>query len=302
MDSIYHPGERKVQREAGAIEVAASMERRVLPVLAHLYVNFIQSQPYVFLGTVAADGNAWGSILSGAQGFMRVRDEQTLWIGALPDKEDPLGGDFRDDAQIGLLLLDFSTRRRLRINGSVRVGAEGFAVSTRQVYTNCTRYIQSRRCELADAASPRLRKTCRATSLTPDQRERIGNADTFFLATGHPEGGADISHRGGFPGFVQAVDAETIVWPEYNGNGMFNSLGNLVENPACGLLFLDFETGGTLQLSGNAKILSERERTASIPGAERLLEFHITKIVETGHATALRWSFLEHSPDNPWFC
>jgi hypothetical protein len=83
---------------------------------------------------------------------------------------------------------------------------------------------------------------------------------------------------------------------------MFNTLGNICENPHIGLLFLDFEHGGTLQLSGTAKIIWDRDRAAPLPGAERLVELHIDWIVETENAAALRCSFQGYSPDNPWFC
>ena len=302
MDSIYHSGERKIHAEAGAVEAAANLGRMVLPVIAHLYVDFIQSQQYVFIGTADNLGMAWGSILSGKPGFMQVTDEQTLRIDALPDELDPVNRNFREGAEIGLLLVDFSTRRRLRVNGKVIMEKEGFSVRTRQVYANCPRYIQSRKCDSDGTVSVSPRVMRQATSLGTEYRAWIGQADTFFIASYHPEGGADVSHRGGYPGFVQIVDGETIIWPDYNGNGMFNTLGNIVENPACGLLFLDFETGSILQMSGFAEIIRDSARADLFPGAERIVEFRIKSIIETKNATNLRWSFIEYSQDNPWFC
>jgi predicted pyridoxine 5'-phosphate oxidase superfamily flavin-nucleotide-binding protein len=284
------------------VEAAAGMGRMVLPVIAHLYVDFIQSQRYVIIGAADNQGMAWGSILSGEPGFMQVMDERTLRIDALPDKQDPVSGNFREGAEIGLLLLDFSTRRRLRVNGTVVMRNGGFSVRTRQVYANCPRYIQARNCETGGNASVSPRLTRQATSMNREYQERIGRADTFFIASYHPEGGADVSHRGGYPGFVQVIDGETIIWPDYNGNGMFNTLGNIVENPACGLLFPDFEKGGTLQLSGAADIIRDSARVASFPGAERIIEFRLKRIIETENVTNLRWSFIDYSPDNPWFC
>ncbi len=302
MDSIYHSGERKIHAEAGAVEAAANLGRMVLPVIAHLYVDFIQSQQYVFIGAADNQGMAWGSILSGKPGFMQVMDEQTLRIDALPDEQDPVNRNFREGTEIGLLLVDFSTRRRLRVNGTVVMEKEGFSVRTRQVYANCPRYIQSRNCDSGGTVSVSPRLMRQATSLDTEYRAWIGQADTFFIASYHPEGGADVSHRGGYPGFVQIVDDETIIWPDYNGNGMFNTLGNIVENPACGLLFLDFEKGGILQMSGSAEIIRDSARADLFPGAERIVEFRIKSIIETRNATNLRWSFIEYSPYNPWFC
>jgi uncharacterized protein len=302
MDAIYHSGEIKMQKEAGALEVATNMGRTVLPVIAHLYIDFIQSQPFVILGSADSLGMAWVSILTGKPGFMKVMNERTLRIDALPDQKGPISDNFRDGGEVGLLLIDLSTRRRLRVNGELELGEGGFSMRTRQVYSNCPRYIQSRTCESVGDASVSPRLTGQTESLSGKQREWIVKADTFFVASCHPEGGADVSHRGGFPGFVQVIDKETIIWPDYNGNGMFNTLGNIMENPACGLLFLDFEKGGTLQLSGTADIIRDIERAASFLGAERLVEFRIKRIIEIENATNLRWSFIDYSPDNPWFC
>jgi hypothetical protein len=301
MNSTYHTGELKVQTKVGAVDAANNIGRTIHPVIAHVFVDFIQSQPMVILGSVDANGMAWTSVLCGRPGFMTVMDERTLRINAMPDGADPLRESLRDDNEFGLLIIDFSTRRRLRLNGSVVLGNDGFSLRTRQVYSNCPRYIQARTHEWSNDVSPPSRVAPQAASLSEELQQWIRTADTFFLASFHPLGGADASHRGGFPGFVQVVDERTIVWPDYNGNGMFNTLGNITENPDAGLLFLDFEQGGTLQLSGTADIIWDEERAAPFPGAERIVEFKIRKVIKTENATALRWRFVDYSPDNPWF-
>lgn len=138
----------------------------------------------------------------------------------------------------------------------------------------------------------------KAVSFNEAHRQWIGQADTFFIASYHPDSGADASHRGGFGGFVQVLDAQTLVWPEYNGNGMFNTLGNIVENPRVGLLFIDFDRGGTLQLTGSATIVWEEERVAAFPRAERLVAFKLHQALKSAHAGMLRWRFMNYSPDN----
>lgn len=301
MEDIYHSGELTVQEQVGVRAEAARLARTIYPVIAHVFVEFIQSQPLVVLGAADSQGRCWASFLSGEPGFMRVADEQTLRIAARPAAGDPLGEALRDDSELGLLLIDFATRRRLRLNGRVTMEPAGFSVHARQVYVNCPRYIQARACQLFREAPP-ARTVAAADTLNASQQQRIRQADTFFVASTHPAGGADVSHRGGFPGFVQVPDDQTLIWPEYNGNSMFNTLGNICENPHTGLLFPDFEHGGMLQLSGTAKIIWDRDRAAALPGAERLVELHIDRIVETENATALRCSFQGYSPDNPWFC
>jgi hypothetical protein len=301
MNSTYHSGELKVQTRVGAVEAAHNVGRMIHPVIAHVFVDFIQSQPMVILGSVDSKGMAWTSVLCGRPGLLTVMDEQTLRINALPADEEPLCESLRDDNELGLLIIDFSTRRRLRLNGSVVLGSDSFSVRARQVYSNCPRYIQARTHEWSNGVAPTSRVAQQAAALNEEFQRWIGKADTFFLASFHPLGGADASHRGGFPGFVQVVDERTIIWPDYNGNGMFNTLGNIIENPNAGLLFLDFEQGGTLQLSGTADIIWDEERAALFPGAERIVEFKIRKVIKTENATALRWKFVDYSPDNPWF-
>jgi hypothetical protein len=90
-----------------------------------------------------------------------------------------------------------------------------------------------------------------------------------------------------------------LLWPDYSGNNMFQTLGNLALNPACGLLFLDFENGSTLQLSGRAEVLWDDPRLADFPGARRLVRFGLTEVVEVQDGLPFRWNFHGYSPFNP---
>jgi hypothetical protein len=135
----------------------------------------------------------------------------------------------------------------------------------------------------------------RGTRLTSSQIDWIASADTFFIATGHrgdgdnPAFGMDASHRGGDPGFVAVANETRLVFPDYAGNNHFNTIGNLVLDPRAGFLFVDFETGSLLQLTGRATIDWESEAVARVPGARRLVAFDIEEIVELPMAVALRW-------------
>ena len=84
-------------------------------------------------------------------------------------------------------------------------------------------------------------RALRAQGLTDEQRRLISSADTFSIASAHPEAGADASPRGGNPGFVPFLGENALEFTDYSGNTMFNTLGNIAANPGTGLLFLDFE-------------------------------------------------------------
>jgi hypothetical protein len=110
----------------------------------------------------------------------------------------------------------------------------------------------------------------------------------------------DASHRGGNSGFVKIVDDQTLRIPDYQGNSMFNTLGNFTANPRAGLIFLDFESHRTLQLIGRPEILYDVEGSGEeTGGTNRYWQFHIERWLEIDHAPQLVWEFLDASPYNP---
>ena len=132
------------------------------------------------------------------------------------------------------------------------------------------------------------------------QLAMIKKADTLFVASAHPERGVDASHRGGNPGFVRIIDDLTLRIPDYLGNSMFNTLGNLAVNPRAGLVFVDFEQGTTLQVIGRGEVLWDQEDPQDeTGGTKRFWELHIDSWLQIEKAHELEWSFLDYSPYNP---
>ena len=101
-----------------------------------------------------------------------------------------------------------------------------------------------------------------------NDRAFIERMDMFFLATVDEQGHANCSYKGGEPGFVRVVDERTIAFPNYDGNGMYLSMGNLLANPHVGLLFLDFERQRRLRLNGTASVDPADPLTAQYPEAQ----------------------------------
>ncbi|MBI5039672.1 MAG: pyridoxamine 5'-phosphate oxidase family protein, partial [Gammaproteobacteria bacterium] len=142
--------------------------------------------------------------------------------------------------------------------------------------------------------------TRRGSLLTPDQQTWIGQADTLFVASAHPEYGADASHRGGKPGFVEVMSPRCLRIPDYAGNSMFNTLGNFECFPHAGLAFVDFEHGRLLQLSGRPAIrwdVADSYRRTG--GTGRFWDLEIEAWQESKLALQLNWEFLDYSRFNP---
>jgi uncharacterized protein len=145
------------------------------------------------------------------------------------------------------------------------------------MYHDGNRQLQARfgSTALADRLVERLHRT----QLTDDDRDFIQSLDSFFLATSTADGHPDCSFKGGPPGFARVIRPDLLVWPDYDGNGMFKSLGNIVANPHVGLLFIRMgEAPKRLRVNGVAEVSFDDPMIATLPGAQALIRVTPTDI------------------------
>ena len=290
MTGPFHSGEREIQRRAGVVEEAQDVGRIIGGTLTPAIARFLARQRLAVASTLDADGRVWASLLTGVPGFISPNGTEGLRIAAPPIAGDPLEANLAKGGrpEIGLVVLDPQTRQRMRVNGIIgRFDDSEFQIGIRQVYGNCPKYIQLREAE-PDAPFAKPHRPTVAPRLDERQRAWIEGADTLFIASYHPVGGADASHRGGRPGFLRVIGDGRIVFPDYPGNAMFNTLGNLVEYPRAGLLLVDFTTGDVLQLTGAAALEGDRS-----------VVIDVEEVRETRAASPLRMRLVEPSPANP---
>jgi predicted pyridoxine 5'-phosphate oxidase superfamily flavin-nucleotide-binding protein len=113
----------------------------------------------------------------------------------------------------------------------------------------------------------RLNQVTVRTAFTDDDRTFIQRCAMFFIATADAQGQPDCSYKGGLPGFVRVLDGRTLAIPDYDGNGMYRSWGNVVANPSVGLLFIDFEQPKRIRVNGRAVVSEDDPLRADFPGA-----------------------------------
>ena len=235
----------------------------------------------------------------------RVADAEMLAVAGMPPSDDPAHKGLTDGAPVGALGLEFETRRRNRINGEIRCasGNAGFFIEVVQSFGNCPKYIQTRR-PIASGTMGGVAHSCPShrTSTLSEDAALIANADTFFIASRSAapglarSEGLDISHRGGRPGFVHSEGGRQLTFPDYRGNFFFNTLGNLAVEPRCGLLFIDFATGTTVQIAGRGRMLLVPQAIAVWPGAERAVAIEIDAVARTEQRLRERFAFLIYAP------
>jgi predicted pyridoxine 5'-phosphate oxidase superfamily flavin-nucleotide-binding protein len=284
----FHTGEIEVQNRRLAREEAERVGRSVASQIPAALRPFLHSERMAVAASLDEQGRPWASLLTGPAGFIQATDDHLLRLAVTPLPGDPLVVNLRARPELGLLVIDPRTRRRLRFNGRGRLSSDGLFLLPDEVYGNCTKYIQKRR--LVGESEEKPGEVRRSSSLDARTRPLVTRADTFFIASWHPEGGADASHRGGRPGFVRARDDRTLEFSDYPGNNMFNTLGNLLGHPKAGLLFVDFEHGDLLQVTGRARVLWEPETAVRVA---------IEDVRETPGGSPLRYELVEPSPANP---
>lgn len=291
----YHQGELLVQAEAGSLDQARAMARGVRAHVPAPLARFLTTLPWIILGGADRAGRVWSTVLIGPPGFAHAGNT-TIRLDAVPQPGDPLRdlGSGSGPEPAGLLAIDLGRRMRARINGTVHRDGETLVMAVEQAYANCMKYIARRdlsglRHPVAAPADHR-----RGDRVTAGQAGIIATADTVFLASVAAGHGADVSHRGGPPGFLGYDGGSVIRFAEYPGNGMFNTLGNLRVDGRAGLCIPVFGTGSVLHLSGRAAVISgdgEFNR--------HTVEFHVERVIEADHALPFVFGAVEYSPFLP---
>lgn len=293
----FHSGELRAHELAGG-GPSGSAIRDMLP---EQHRNFFVLLRYLLLATNDEDGWPVATIVTGPQGFVSSPDAQGMQIDTRAVWQQDMLPLLQPGKPVGMLGIDLATRRRNRVNGVIdRIDAGGMHFSVAQSFGNCPKYIQLRDVEDIAADARTSISVQSFDRLDQRARETIADADTFFVATGsgthaESEGGIDVSHKGGRPGFIR-IDGDTLTIPDFAGNRYFNTLGNLLLDRRAALLFIDFESGDLLHLQGTTEIVWNSREAQQFAGAERLWRFHVRRGWHSENAIALRWILKEMAP------
>mmetsp|Transcript_8520 Transcript_8520/g.24441 ORF Transcript_8520/g.24441 Transcript_8520/m.24441 type:complete len:671 (-) Transcript_8520:194-2206(-) len=317
----YHEGELSLQSQVpNAREKAEVMAEAIIRTeLVPPHRDFLDRASLLYLAVVTEAGSApKAAVLAGHSGFAVTSDPGRLALDL--DRADlSLTGmlpKLAAGALVAVLAMDTRAARRHRVNGVVEEADDHrILVRVDQSFSGCPKYIQQREFDVTEGiAVDRPRgavvvvesgsSDAAAASLSAAALQLVANADTFFIASAYQGGhasaiGADMSHRGGFPGFVQASDDGTVLrWPDYSGNKMFTTLGNLLADPASALLFVDFASGDVLYVNGRAEVELQPDR--ALPGGERSVRLQVSSWRLVAKAVPVSChSFLQASPYNP---
>lgn len=294
----FHEGELRAQTLAGGGPGGFAI-RDAMPDQHRTFFPMLQ---YLLVTTTDDDGWPVAGIVTGPKGFATSPDPHSLDIATSAQWLHGMQSHLRPGKSVGLLGIDLATRRRNRLNGVIdHVDGSGLHLHVRQSFGNCPRYIQLRDVLPADHGKIAVTDSVdRFTTLNDAAHMMLANADTLFVASNVDgaamrEGGPDISHKGGKPGFIH-VAGDTLTVPDFNGNRYFNTFGNLMMDDRAALLLIDFTNGDVMHLQGTAEVLWDSPDVKKIEGAERLWRFHLKRGWMGKRLLPLRWTFNGYSP------
>lgn len=287
----------------------------------------LQRGPLLAIGTLDRQLRPWTTLWGGSAGISTPLGGNMVGTRTVVDREnDPVVQALVGDAKkgemvqtqgegvlISALAFDLMTRRRVKLAGTMVAGTvtevhvevgEATAQKQNQIQLvteineslgNCPKYLNQYDIRPAVVTSEVKHM---GPALSNEGRALISGADMFFLSTSTPED-MDTNHRGGLPGFVRVISSTQIVYPEYSGNRLYQSLGNLKINPRIGITFPDFETGDVLYMTGTAEVLDGSAAASILPGSNLAVRITCTETRFVASGLALRGTRKTPSPYNP---
>ncbi|KAL3684563.1 hypothetical protein R1sor_002585 [Riccia sorocarpa] len=319
----WNDGEEKMQR----LLHVPLQDNPTSTFLTHQASFLLQRAPLLAFGTLDSQFRPWSTLWGGEPGFSEPLGGDFLDTRTLVDgKNDPVVQALVGDAEIGEtshpkdsgklvagLTIDLMTRKRVKLAGRMITGTVkdvGIEVQSESEMTqqqlqlvtkidqsmgNCPKYLNQYEISPAIVNS---RLVSQGPELTDEGRALISKSDMFFLSTS-VEDDMDVNHRGGPPGFVRIISSNQIVYPEYSGNRLYQSLGNLQLNPKIGMTFPDYETGDVLYLTGTTEILISTDASTLLPGSNLAVKITINEAHFVAGGLPFRGVRKTPSPYNP---
>ncbi|TLD32360.1 oxidoreductase-like protein [Venturia nashicola] len=319
----WHRGEQVMHKMTNVPEYDNPTSYALTPQAAYM----LQSAPLLAIGTLDSELRPWVALWGGESGFAKPLGGGIVGVRADIDiAYDPVAEAFipkskRKDGEVvrsegegkifAGLTIDLMTRKRVKIAGKMIAGAVGgvgekgigeiqAAVKIEQSLGNCPKYLNRKDIRPAPA-HPELLST--SLKLTSEGIALLAKADLFFISSSQENKDMDANHRGGPPGFVRVVsnseDGAEIIYPEYSGNRLYQTLGNLMVTPRAGIVIPDFETGDVLYLTGDTEVLVGEKAEAMLPRSNLAVKIKIVGARFVKQGLPFRGIPGEYSPYNP---
>lgn len=323
----FHEGEQQMHKLLNVPDYGNPTTMMLTPQAAFL----LQRAPLLAIGTLDSDNRPWTSLWGGYTGFSEslgggIIGTRTIVDGVHDPVVQALVGNAKDgemvqgeQKMVAGLTIDLMTRKRVKIFGRMIAGTMGevdvdyedgakptdgapekaaqiqLITKIEQSLGNCPKYLNQYDIKPALVVS---KLAYQGPELSSDAKQLINKSDMFYLSSS-VEDDMDTNHRGGPPGFVRILSDTEIVYPEYSGNRLYQSLGNLLVNPKIGITFPDYETGDVLYITGTVDVLVQKEAAALLPGSNIAVKIKLVEARLVQGGLPFRGERKIPSPYNP---
>lgn len=304
MSHIFHDGQLAVQSITGEKEIAKMRIPMIKDAIHPRSIPFIEYQLLAFPGSEDIDGNIWLSLIVGKRGFIKIPSIHEINFDlskVISNKNDVFFKNIETKPTTGMLFHDAERRARYRVWGTAQKKENQLVFNIKMGYPSCPKHIQREVFK-----SPKVKDNLnviskRGSILNSSEKKWIASAHTFFIATQTKKGDIESSHRGGNPGFIKILESGLLRVPDYLGNSMFSTLGNIYENQKAALLFVDYTKGITLQLTGKATLQFDQNSEEDLHQSGetgRFWTFETKQWIKTENHHQIDTAFVDFSPFN----
>nr|POF04565.1 hypothetical protein CFP56_56046 [Quercus suber] len=321
----WHIGEQRIR---DTLHVSGD-DNPTVPALSPQLSRHLSIAPLIAVGTLDSDNKPWTTIWGGQPGLAQALGGNALGIKTqVARRHDPVveelvgkevGGEVKREDGKGRMVsgvtMDLNARKRVKFFGRMVAGALGSAengetgedgaqvqlvLNIEQSLGNCPKYINCKTLEPAISAPELIHS---GPCLSQRGLDLLDKADVFFISSSNRNDDMDTNHRGGPSGFIRTTTdnpSGTVLYlPEYSGNRLYQTLGNLLVNPLAGLCVPDFISGDVLYMTGNTEILIADAATKVLPRSNLVVKFTVTDSRYVSSALPFRGTPGELSPYNP---
>ncbi|EME48939.1 hypothetical protein DOTSEDRAFT_19432 [Dothistroma septosporum NZE10] len=323
----WHAGEKRVAE----LMRTPPYDNPTVPALSPQLSNHLQIAPLIAIGTLDKQGRPWTTLWGGRKGLSQPLGGGIVGIKTpVTGQHDPVveelfgkeatGAVVREEGKgrmVSGLTIDLETRKRTKMFGRMIAGAlmkkddevtgteessveAQLVLKIEQSLGNCPKYLNKKQIAMA-TANPKLEHESKR--LSKDAAALLGKADMFFVSSAQHDQDMDTNHRGGPPGFLRLASNEepgaVLCWPEYSGNRLYQTLGNLQVNPVAGLCVPDFETGDMLYVTGTTETLFGKNAAACLPRSNLCVKLTLIDARFVRQALPFRGVLGDSSPYNP---
>lgn len=253
MSYIFHEGEYHIQEIMGIREDSNSLSSMIKSTIPKIASDFLEKLNFCVLALSTREDDLFTSIVYDTKSFIKIISDNSFSINLNNKSYIPQSFFKEESLNIGIIGLDFSCAKRIRINGRAKIVDKELIVFVDEIYSNCPKYIKKRYIQknLKNLAEASIENQL---ELNSDLINIISNSDTFFLASKHKVKGLDVSYKGGSIGFIKVISTTELYFDDMPGNNLYNSLGNIYTNPYINMFFIDFKKHNTYNILAKACI------------------------------------------------